>query len=100
MKLGDVLKKERERKRLTTESIAAGLNIPLDQYLEIEAGDSPVEEWGPQLALIAIKLQTPTARLIAETGKSTEAGRSEGQCGRLIQLHREKRELTRKELAD
>jgi transcriptional regulator with XRE-family HTH domain len=100
MKLGDVLKKERERKKLTVEDVVARLGIPVDQYLELEGGTSPAEEWGPKLARIAIKLETPTSRFIAETGRSAQAKQTEGQCGKLIRAHREKRGLTQKDLAD
>lgn len=100
MKLGDVLKKERERKKLTVEDVSARLAIPLEEYLEMEAGNSPAEEWGPRLALIAIKLETPTSRLIAETGKSAQAKQTEGQCGRLIRSHRERRGVALKDLAE
>jgi transcriptional regulator with XRE-family HTH domain len=99
MKLGDVIKKERERKRLTIEDVAGRLAISLEQYQEMEAGDSPAEEWGPRLALIAIRLQTPTWRLITETGKSAQARQVEGQCGKLIRSHREKRGLSLQEMA-
>jgi transcriptional regulator with XRE-family HTH domain len=100
MKLGDVLKKERERKKLTIEAVVNRMGISLDQYQEMEAGDSQAEEWGPRLSSIAIALQTPTSRLVAETGKSAQARLVEGQCGRLIRLHREKRGFSGKELAD
>jgi transcriptional regulator with XRE-family HTH domain len=98
MKLGDVLRKERERKRLGVEDAAAKLGLSIDAYQEIEAGASPIEEWGPKVAEIAIKLKTPTARLISETGRSAQAAQDGGQCGRLIRKHREKRELSREEL--
>ncbi|MGH9764819.1 MAG: hypothetical protein ACREDR_18680 [Blastocatellia bacterium] len=100
MKLGDVLKKERERKKFTVEDVAQRLGIATEQYLEVEAGNSPAEEWGPRLALIAIKLETPTSRLIADTGKSKDAKQVEGQCGSLIRKHREKRERSIQELAE
>jgi transcriptional regulator with XRE-family HTH domain len=100
MKLGDVLKKEREKKRLTIEDVAARLAMPAEQYLEMEGGTSPAEEWGPKLALIAINLETPTSRFIAETGKSAQAKQVEGQCGQLIRKHRERRGLSRKDLAE
>ena len=48
MKLGDVLKKERERKQLTLEDVVGKLGIPLEQYQEMEAGNSLAEEWGPR----------------------------------------------------
>lgn len=100
MKLGDVLKKERERKKLSQEEVGARLGIPIEQYKEMEEGRSPAEEWGPRLALIAVKLQTPTSRLIAETGKSAQARQVDGQCGKLISSHRERREVSLEELAN
>jgi transcriptional regulator with XRE-family HTH domain len=99
MKLGDVIRKERERKRLSQESVAADLGLSSDQYRELEAGVSSIEEWGPKLANIAIKLSTPTSRLISVTGKSEQARQEEGQCGKLIRAHRERRRLTDEELA-
>ena len=99
MKLGDVLRKERERKRLTDEKVAAELGISVHQYTDLEAGNSPIEEWGPKLAKIAIKLSTPTSRLISETGKSAQAKQESGQCGKLIRAHREKRAISHEELA-
>lgn len=100
MKLGDVLRKERERRALTVEEIARRLGIAVEQYEDMETGDSPAEKWGPCLALVAIQLQTPTARLIAETGKSAQAGQAEGQCGRLIATNREKRGISQQELSE
>ena len=99
MKLGDVLRKERERKRLTVNDAAAKLGLSVGECEELESGASPVEEWGPKIAEIAIKLRTPTSRLISETGKSAQAKQSDGQCGRLIKAHRERRELSLEELA-
>jgi len=100
MKLGDVLKKERERRKLTIEDVVRRLGIPMEQYMEMEGGVSPAEEWGPRLALIAIALQTPTTRFIAETGKSAQANQSEGQCGKLISAHRQRKGLSQKELSE
>jgi len=100
MKLGDVLKKERERKRLSVEDVVERIGIPIEQYVDMEGGDSPAEEWGPKLALIAITLQTPTSRFIAETGKSAQAKKVDGQCGKLIRAHRERKGLSQKELAE
>jgi len=99
MKLGDVLKKERERKKLEPQQIAACLEISLDEYQELEAGNSPAEQWGPRLANIAVALETPTARLIAETAKSTDARRYEGQCGKLIAAKRRAKGMSQGELA-
>lgn len=99
MKLGDVLRKERSRKKMTEDDMSANLALSAEAYRELEGGESPIEEWGPKLALIAIKLSTPTSRLISETGKSAQAKQTDGQCGRLITKHRENRELSCEELA-
>ncbi|HKQ08252.1 MAG TPA: helix-turn-helix domain-containing protein [Blastocatellia bacterium] len=99
MKLGDVFKKERERKRLTVDDAAARLGLTATAYTEVEGGSSPIEDWAPKLAEIAIKLATPTSRLISETGKSAQAAQEDGQCGRLIRAHRESRGLSRETLA-
>lgn len=99
MKLADVLRKERERKKLTVQDVAARLGMPIDAYEEMESGVSPVEEWGPKLPEIAIKLSTPTARLISETGRSIDANQINGRCGQLIRMHRERCDLSREQLA-
>jgi transcriptional regulator with XRE-family HTH domain len=96
MKLGDVLRKERMRKKLTLEDVVSGLG---SAYGDFETGTSPVEEWGPKLGRIAVKLHTPTSRLISETGKSAQAKQVKGQCGVLIKKHRERRGLNSEELA-
>ena len=90
MKLGDVLKKERERKKLTPQDVASKIGIDLDRRPEIEHGDSPAEEYAPRLALIAIKLKTLTSRLLAESGKAAHTRQVEGQCSQLIERHRNK----------
>ena len=99
MKVGDVIRKERERKRLDSEKVATDLGLSVEEYQALEAGTSPVEEWGPKLAQIAIKLSTPTSRLISETGKSAQAKLTNGQCGQLIATHREHRNLSHEQLA-
>ena len=99
MKLGDVLRKERERKRLTVEDAMANLGLSVEDYEELEGGASAIEEWGPRIAEIAIKLSTPTSRLISETGKSAQAKQSNGQCGHLISRQRDRRGLSQQELA-
>ncbi|MCP3957129.1 MAG: helix-turn-helix transcriptional regulator [bacterium] len=44
MKLGDVLKKEREKRGLSAETVAQQMNITVDVYHAIEAGeDAPFE---------------------------------------------------------
>lgn len=97
MKLGDVLKKEREKKGLSIEETAAGLGISAEDYGQIEAGESKAEEWGPKLALIAIELETPTSRLLAESGRSEDT--KQGQAGSLIKGHRERKGKSLEEMA-
>lgn len=98
MKLGDVLKKERERKKLSPEDMASRLGIPEEKYREMEGGESPAEKWGPTLARIAIKLETPTSRLLAESGRAADTRL--GQAGELIRKHRERRNKAPDQLAD
>ena len=57
MKLGDVLRKERETKGLTAEEISKRLGVPPDEYKAIKAGDSPLEKYGA-LARISNLIQT------------------------------------------
>ena len=98
MKLGDVLRKERERKKLSAEETASRLGIAEDEYKEMEAGNSPAEKWGPLLAKIAIKLETPTSRLLADSGKSADC--KEGQAAELIRKHRERRQKSGDQMAE
>jgi len=98
VKLGEVLMKERERKKLSKEDMAGKLGIPAEKYQAIEAGESPAETWGPRLALIAIKLETPTSRLLADSGKSADT--KPGQAGELIRKHRERRGKTPDQMAE
>lgn len=98
VKLGDVLKKERERKKLSFSETAARLGISEDQYGEMEGGTSPAESWGPLLARVAIKLETPTSRLLADSGKSADC--KPGQAGELIRKHRERRQKSVDQMAE
>ena len=90
--------KERERKKLSLDDMAGRLGIPAEKYQEIEAGSSPAETWGTRLANIAIQLETPTSRLLAESGKSADT--RAGQAGELIHKHREKRGKTPEQMAE
>ena len=98
MKLGDVLKKERDNRGLSAEEIAQHLGIAPDEYQQMESGESPIETWGPTIAQIAIELETPTSRLFAESGRFADT--KEGQAGPLIQGHRERREKQVSVMAD
>jgi transcriptional regulator with XRE-family HTH domain len=98
VKLGEVLQKERERKKLSLEDTAAKIGLSADDYRSLEAGETPAESWGPLLANIAIQLETPTSRLLAESGKSADC--KPGQAGKLITGHRERRNKTVEEMAE
>jgi transcriptional regulator with XRE-family HTH domain len=97
MNFGDVLKRERERRGMTTEDTATALGLSVLAYSELETGSSQIEQWAPKLAELAINLSTPTSRLISPTGKS-EQDSSRHTCGDLITRHREKRGLSRQRL--
>lgn len=98
MKLGDVLRKERELRGIDVAEAAARLAVPEDEYRQMEAGRSPAEKWGPLLARIAIELSVPTSRLVSESGTSVDA--VPGQCGVRIRSHREQRQATPERLAE
>jgi len=98
VKLGDVLRKERTKKDLSAAETAKHLGIGEDEYQQVEDGESPAEAWGPRLALIAIELETPTSRLLAESGRSADT--KPGQAGELIRGHRERRGKSVEEMAE
>ena len=100
MKLGELLAKERERRRLTPDDVAVKLGLSAQEYSRIENGASEIEMWGPRLAQFAIKLKTPTSRLISENGRPDLAGKEAGQCGKLIKRHREQRGFSQPNLAE
>jgi transcriptional regulator with XRE-family HTH domain len=92
MKLGDVLKKEREQRGIALAQAATRLGLSETDYRLLEDGNSPAEKWGPLLSQIAIKLETPMSRLIRAEGH-------QDQCGRLIRLQRERKQKSPAELA-
>jgi len=100
VKLGDVLRKERTGRRIAVAEMAARLGLEVEEYERIEAGETAAEEWGPRLARIAIALETPTARLLAESGRHEDTRRAPGQAGALIRGHRERRGTSVEELAE
>src|SRR4029077_9449207 len=78
--------------------MAGRLGIPAEKYQEIEAGASPAETWGPLLANVAIQLETPTSRRLADSGRSADT--RAGQAGELIRKHRERRGKTPEQMAE
>jgi transcriptional regulator with XRE-family HTH domain len=87
VKLGDVLKKERERCSMTIEQVASKIGVTTEKYAEFEMGKSEIEQWGPKLGYFAMELEVPTSRLIAESGRAKDY--IQGQCGRLISKRRQ-----------
>jgi hypothetical protein len=98
VKQGEVLMKERERKKIPAEELAGRLEIPVEKYREIEAGDSPAETWGPLIRGLAVTLEVPTSRMFAPTGKWSDT--RPGQAGGLIRGHREAKGKTPTEVAE
>ena len=98
MKLGDVLRKEREKKGASVDEAATKLQVDSKTYEDMEGGNSDAERWGPLLAEFAIRLETPTSRLISETGRSDDY--EENGCGKLIRHHRERREKSVEDMAE
>nr|HRC88129.1 helix-turn-helix domain-containing protein [Thermoanaerobaculia bacterium] len=97
MTQGDVLKKEREKRGLSLEETANRLGISSSEYSNLETGNSPVEDWGFRLAQAAITLETPTSRLLTDSGRSRDC--RPGQAGELIRRHRERRGKSKEEMA-
>lgn len=98
MKQGEVLMKERERKKLSPEELAGKLDMPADRYLGIEAGESPAEKWGPLIRELAVALGVPTSRMFATTGRWADT--RPGQAGELIRGHRETKGLSAEAVAE
>ena len=97
MKLGQVLRKEREKKGLSVDKTASALGVSPSEYEQIEAGNTSAERWGPILASIAIELEVASTRLLAESGKSKDT--TKGQAGELIARHRKRRNKSTEDLA-
>ena len=98
VKLGEVLKNVRERGQLTEAQVASKLNLTVEEYRELESGESPAETWAPYLAEIAIVLEVPTSRLVSKTGRFVDVGSN--SCGQLIKANRLESGKAIKDLAD
>lgn len=97
MKQGEVLMKERERKKLSAEELADKLEMPAEKYRDIEAGNSAAEKWGPVIRDLAVALEVPTSRMFATSGKWADT--RPGQAGELIRKHREAKGLSAEAVA-
>jgi transcriptional regulator with XRE-family HTH domain len=100
VKLGEVLAKERKAKKIEAAEMASRLGVTEEEYARIEAGETSAEEWGPRLAQIAITLEVPTSRLLAESGRFDDTRQEPGQAGNLIRGHRERRARSLEETAE
>lgn len=97
MKQGEVLMKERERKKLSSDELANKLEMPAEKYRDIEAGNSAAEKWGPVIRDLAVALEVPTSRMFATSGKWADT--RPGQAGELIRKHREAKGLSAEAVA-
>jgi transcriptional regulator with XRE-family HTH domain len=86
VKLGDVIRKERERRGITPSYAAECLRLSIDEYEALERGDSSAERWGPLVARCAITFAVPMARLLSPSGRSESVEQS--QVGTLFQKYR------------
>jgi transcriptional regulator with XRE-family HTH domain len=98
VQLGDVLKKERERRGLTVEETAIRMELSPSEVAAFEAGTPELERWGPALARLAVALRTPTSRLLSASGRTD--GLRPGGVAALIRAAREAAGLGPEELAD
>jgi transcriptional regulator with XRE-family HTH domain len=98
VKQGEVLMKERERKKISAEEMAEKLGVTPERYRDIEAGNSPAERWGPAIRDLAVTLNVPTSRMFAPSGKSADT--RPGQAAELIRKHRETRQLSPEQVAE
>ena len=98
VKQGEVLMKEREKKKIPLEELAAKMGVPEEKYREVEAGNSDAEKWGPRIRDLAVALAVPTSRMFATTGKWSDT--KPGQAAELIRGHRETKGLTPEVMAE
>lgn len=68
MKLGDVLKKEREKKKLSLEAVAERLKISPEAWELIESGESPLEDYAAQLQQFSKVVNQPINELFYPCG--------------------------------
>lgn len=98
MKLGQVLRKERERVAISKEQMIEALGCTEQDLDTLEGGDSPAEIWGPRWALLAIQFKVPASRLLAKSGKSKDC--NPGQAGQRIRAKREELNLSIEHMAE
>lgn len=69
----------------------------MESYIQVESGESGIEDWGVLLARVAVVLSTPMSRLIPAAGASVDATRH--SVGALVCEARKRRNLTEEHLA-
>jgi transcriptional regulator with XRE-family HTH domain len=97
VKLGDVIRKEREKHGLAPSDLAREVGLEPDAFAAIERGESPLEQWAPHWAQLAIQLELPMSRLVAESGRAEDA--RAGELGKRVRAAREARGLSPEQLA-
>jgi transcriptional regulator with XRE-family HTH domain len=97
VKLGDVMRKERERCGLSAVQVASTLNLDIGEHADIENGKSAAEQWGPIIAAIAMKFRVPIARLLSVNGRSDWFGKN--TVARLLEQHRRLADASRDAVA-
>ncbi|MGH2706986.1 MAG: helix-turn-helix domain-containing protein [Actinomycetota bacterium] len=98
MELGSVLRKERERARLSVQAMASRLKLSQEKYEALESGTSLLEQWGTVWGYMSVALKTPMSQLVSPTGKSADV--TPGQTATLIRNSRTKREQSPEEVAE
>lgn len=96
--LGDVIRQEREKKSISVDQAAAHLELSTEDYSVIESGGSPIEDWAPKLASLAIQLKVPMSRLLAESGRSADC--RPGQLLVLAARHLDRRNASMDQIAE
>ena len=69
---GELITKHRERRQKTADQMAEQLEISKDEYAEIEAGKSGIEEYGPILLHFAELIEQPVFNLFYPCGLPLE----------------------------
>lgn len=97
MKLGDVLKKERQKVGMSAQVMAKSLGLDADAYASLEGGKSEAETWGPIWAQLAIHFEVPMSRLLSSSGRSQDI--EKGGPARLISERRQASGQSKKDVA-
>jgi transcriptional regulator with XRE-family HTH domain len=89
MRLATLIAQERKRAGLSVDALAARAGVMPADVQALEGGAPQAETWGARFADLAIALEVPISRLIAESGRA--ADHRPGDCGRLVAAWRAKK---------